>query len=66
VIEAGGKVTVHDPWVDFYPGVLIDHDIEAVLAVCGCCGHLHRIQRVQEDFTGRDQEGLRLRTHRYH
>ncbi|MCK9631780.1 MAG: nucleotide sugar dehydrogenase [Methanoregula sp.] len=32
VLEAGGEVTVHDPWVDSYPDVPIDHDIDTVLA----------------------------------
>lgn len=32
VRNAGGTVAVHDPWVDSYPGVPIDYDIDALLA----------------------------------
>ena len=31
VIEGGGEVTAHDPWVDSYQGIPIDHDINGVL-----------------------------------
>ncbi len=32
VLKSGGQSAVHDPWVESYPGVPIDHDIDAVLA----------------------------------
>jgi UDP-N-acetyl-D-mannosaminuronic acid dehydrogenase len=31
-IEDGAQVSVHDPWVERYPGVEIDGDLQAVLA----------------------------------
>ncbi|MCX6690566.1 MAG: nucleotide sugar dehydrogenase, partial [Methanoregula sp.] len=30
-IEAGATVAVHDPWVESYPGVPIQHDMESVI-----------------------------------
>jgi len=30
-IAAGATVAVHDPWVEAYPGITIEHDLESVL-----------------------------------
>lgn len=32
VIDDGGIIVVHDPWVDTYPGVAIEHDLDVVFA----------------------------------
>jgi UDP-N-acetyl-D-mannosaminuronic acid dehydrogenase len=31
VVEAGAKVVVHDPWVESYPGIVIERDLSSVV-----------------------------------
>lgn len=32
-VEAGAKVAVHDPWVESYPGIVIERDLSSVVTV---------------------------------